>query len=478
MNTRVQKIVFGGSSRLTEIFPVFGARALDATFRGIGGSPVLSAIFERRNRKVMKRVKAFRRFLVVSDIHIGDAALAQSTLTAIRDFFPDAEIDYVINKMAAPIIEGNPDATRIIPLFSEGRFPSSTEIAALREIIRKSRYDLCLMLCPFMKHKDVADSRQPFVSLLTHSATILQNENDPNLINHFSYQEYLFVRGVLSMVAKPVREDYFRGVRTTYTDDAIENASAFYRDAGLSPRSPVIMYNPDSACKYNMMPFVSQAALLQQIARDTIADTRILLGEGHTEAGIGTSLFDSVSSELRSKIRIIPKSMRLEVYSALIDFADVFVTGDTGPLHLAASRRYSRTGNHQFRNRTAVLSFFGATTPRMSGYDSFQPGFLASNQDAPSWCYQAGSRCRNITCLNKMFKTCKNVLCFEQVDVNGLATLVASYVNGLFQQAPAVGKFIYPDSQSRLRSYEKSSSFFVCLRTWIYRSHPDRRIPD
>ena len=28
----------------------------------------------------------------------------------------------------------------------------------------------------------------------------------------------------------------------------------------------------------------------------------------------------------------------------------------------------------------------------MSGYDSFQPGFLDSNQDAPSWCYQAGTQ--------------------------------------------------------------------------------------
>jgi Glycosyltransferase family 9 (heptosyltransferase) len=186
------------------------------------------------------------------------------------------------------------------------------------------------------------------------------------------------------------------------------------------------------------MPFVKQAALLEQLARDTNADTRILLGEGHTEAGIGKSLFDSVSSDLRFKLRIIPKSMPLEVYSALIDFADVFVTGDTGPMHLAAARRYSRSKSFEFRNRTAILSFFGATTPRMSGYDSFQPGFLASNQDAPSWCYQAGSRCRNITCLNKMFKTCKNVLCFEQVDVNGLATLVASYVNRLFQQTNTV----------------------------------------
>jgi len=68
---------------------------LDTTFREIGGSLALSVMFERRNQKVMKRMKAFRRFLVVSDIHIGDAVLSQASLIAICDFFPNAEIDYV-----------------------------------------------------------------------------------------------------------------------------------------------------------------------------------------------------------------------------------------------------------------------------------------------------------------------------------------------------------------------------------------------
>jgi hypothetical protein len=143
---------------------------------------------------------------------------------------------------------------------------------------------------------------------------------------------------------------------------------------------------------------------------------------------------------LRARIRIIPRAMRLEVYSALLDRADVFVTGDTGPLHLAASRKYSRSGSHQFRNRTAILSCFGATTPRTSGYDSFHQGFLDSNQDAPAWCYQAGSRCRNITCLNKMFKTCNTVRCFEQVDVSALAALVVSYVNEGSPSAAGAGQ--------------------------------------
>jgi len=438
MNIRVQKAVFAATSRVTEWSPVLGARLLDAVFFGIAGSSVVEANFARGNRKVMKRVKRFRRFLVVSDIHLGDAVLAQPTLLALRDFFPAAEIDYVINATIASVIEGNPDATRVIPLFSNGPFPSPTDIATLREMVRTGDYDLVLMLCPFLSTSDIAGPSQPMLHMLSHGATILRNEKQPTLVNHFSYQEYLFVRDAMGMVAPAVRGDTFKGVQTMYSDQAIEQASTFLHDAGAVQGSPVIMFNPDSASKFNLMPFACQAALLEHLARDTVADTSILIGEGHTAAGIGERLRDALPAPLRPKVRLIPRSMRVDAYGALLDLADLFVTGDTGPLHLAASRKVSRTGRHSFRNRTAILSVFGATTPRMSGYDSFQPGYLDSNQDAPAWCYQAESPCRNISCLNKMHKTCRTVRCFERVDVDGLASLVVSYIDGLRRPPAAI----------------------------------------
>jgi ADP-heptose:LPS heptosyltransferase len=435
VNLRVQRIVFAATSRLTDLSPVFGGRLLDALLRPISGSRTLSAMFARRNRHIARRIKAFRRFLVIPDIHIGDAVMTQSALMALRDFFPDAEIDYVISRLAAPIIEGNPDATRIMPIFSGGELPSPADLGTLRDVIRQGHYDLCLSFGSFMAEGDVSQRGQPFVDFMTQAPTLVRNENDATQINHFSYQFYQFVRAVVSTVARPIRGDRFQGVRTTYSDETIGQAARFATEAGLSSRAPVIMVNPDGASRFTLLPFGSQASLLERLTADTVSDATILLGAGHSSPGIGQRLVDALPASLRSKIRIIPPSMPLEVYSALMDFADVFITGDTGPLHLAAARRYARSGSHQFRNRTAVLSLFGATVPRMSGYDSVQRGYLPANQDAPSWCYQAGSPCRNITCLNKYFKTCRTVRCFEYVDVAGLATLVVSHLKGLVRTA-------------------------------------------
>lgn len=437
MKDREQKLLFAASSRLTDLFPAFGARLLNATVRPIFGSRVLDAVNARRNRAIMQRVKSFRRFLVIPDIHIGDAVLTQPALTAVRDFFPDAEVDYVVNAAMAPLVEGHPEATRVLPAFTGGMFPSPADVAALREIIRKGRYDLCLSFSSLLDPDEQADAQQPFVSVMSRSATIVRNESDPSQINHFSYQDYLFVRDVLSMVARPVREECYQGTRTTCSDEAIEGARRFAAEAGVSPGAPVVMFNPDGASPFTTMPFPSQIALLESIVRDTSPDTTILVGAGHTAAGIGQRLIDALQAPLRAKVRIVPKSLPLDVYAALIDLTDVFVTGDTGPLHLAAARRFSRSGSHQFRNRTAVLSFFGATMPRMSGYDSSQPGYLPANQDAPSWCVLAESRCHNITCLNKLYKTCREVRCFERLEIDSLADVIVSYLRGLAEPAAA-----------------------------------------
>jgi len=430
----MRRLFFAGASRLTDIAPRLGRRLLDHSVRPIAGSRLLSAMFAWRDLNTMRRVKGFRRFLVIADIHIGDAVLAQSVITAIRDYFPDAVVDYVVNRTAASVIEGNPEITGVIPLFANAQFPSPEEVTELRGIVREGRYDLTVVLCPVMAPGELAGPEQPLVSILSHAPTIVRNDSDPNQVNHFSFQQYHFVRELLGTVARPVRETAFHGVRTTYSDEAIRTASSFCHDGAVAPDASVIMFNPDAASSYNMMPFDSQSALLRRIALEAPPETVVLLGAGHTAAGIGQRLLESLPLPLRARIRIIPQGMRLDAYAALIDRADLFVTGDTGPLHLAAARRYSRSGNHRFRNATAILSFFGATMPRMSGYDSVQPGYIPSNQDAPSWCYQAGSPCRNITCLNKMLKTCRTVRCFEHVDVHGLA---AGYINERVRLATA-----------------------------------------
>lgn len=425
---KVQKLAFGATSLLTDRFPKAGSRLIDLTVRPLISHPLLAAFAARHNRKVLRNLSSFRRFLVIPDIHIGDAVMSQPVLSALRDFFPEAHVDYIVNKTAYPLIEGNPEATHVLPFFSNGTFPSAEALSTLKKMIRDERYDLILNYCPYIGGRDIGLGGGRMLSIMSCAPVVLQNEKRPSEVNHFSFLMYRFTREWLSWAAEPLRSERFRGLRLTIGDGAIEEANRFASQAGLLPGEPVIMYNPDAASPFTRMPLDRQAALLASLAR---LGTKILVGAGHTQAGIGQRLVTSLELGRRSKARIVPVSLSLAAYAALIDLCDVFITGDTGPLHLAAARKFSRSGRHRFRNRTAVLSFFGATPARMSGYDSGQPGYLAADQGAPSRAYAAVSPCRNSTCLNKTFKTCRIVRCFEEVDIESLSGWAAAYLETL-----------------------------------------------
>jgi ADP-heptose:LPS heptosyltransferase len=428
LTNRLQKLAFRVTSRLTDRFPSAGSRILDLTVRPLVAHPLLAFIGIRNNKKALQNVRAFRRFLVIPDIHIGDAVMSQSVLSALRDFFPQAHVDYVVNRTAYPLIEGNPEASRVLPLFSNSAFPSAEALAALGKMIRAGRYDAVLNYCPYISDRDMGLDGIRMFNIVNCAPVVLQNERRHSEVNHFSFQMYRLTREWLSGAAEPLRPERFRGLRLTIDDGAIAEAGRFASQAGIRPGEPVIMYNPDAASPFTRMPMHAQAALLASLAR---LGTLLLVGAGHTQAGIGQTLVTSLSPGLRSRAKIVPVSLSLAAYAALIDLCDIFVTGDTGPLHLAAARKHSRSGGHRFRNRTAVLSFFGATPSRMSGYDSCRPGYLAAEQDAPSRAYAAVSRCRNCTCVNKSFKTCRVVRCFEQVDVESLAGWAAAYLETL-----------------------------------------------
>jgi len=299
-----------------------------------------------------------------------------------------------------PLLQGNPEATRVLPIFLREVDPFQKGLKGLMDLGRNGRYDVCLNFFVHIKAKNVVPHGWGVFDIVSNAANVVHHEKDLSRLNHFISMYYQFTHDVLSLVAPMVRQKPFKGVSVWIGDAAVEQAGRFISKEELSPGRPIIMYNPDAASPYTLLPFPIQAELLRRIA-DT--EAFVLLAAGHNETGIGERLKASLPPALQPNIMIVPASTPLEVYSAMIDFSDVFLSADTGPLHIAAARKYSRTNGRALRNRTAVLSFFGATPARMSGYDSFQAGYLPSNQDAPSWAFAAGSPCRNIMILTWLY---------------------------------------------------------------------------
>lgn len=417
------KRLFQLTSIVTDLFPVVGARVLDFSFKSFLGNRILLKSVAWEARRVLGKVKGFNRLLVAADLNIGDAIIATVGVSALREIFPKAEIDYVIKKSARDLVEGNPDVSNLYPIYVGAPLPTESDLSELARLVNSKQYDLVINFSPMIDDKVLG--KKNVINYSTMAVQLIRNENSEETVNNVSYQTHRFIGNIFSDFAPSGFDERFRGAHIYLSDNAIESAGSFLSSQGVSLESPIIMFNPDTSARFTRMPFAFQTNLLRRLAD---LQCTILLGVGRVERFIEHELMCSLSPDGRRKVVVVPE-VELDVYAALIDMSDIYITGDTGPLHLAAARKFSRNApGKSLRNSTAIFSVFGGTPPRIYGYDSKTPGFLAANQDAPSRAFVAKSPCRNITCINKMAKTCREVRCFESLDADEIVSESVSHL--------------------------------------------------
>ncbi len=432
LDNKFQKFLFHLTSVATTWFPRGGAWFFDHTLPPLLGNKLLVNQLFRKNLRIIQKVRRFERILVIPDIHIGDAIMLQGAVHAFRDFFPDARVDYVIKKSVACLIEGNPAISNLYPLFTGSVFPSPSDIEGVKQLVAENHYDLCFNCSPFFENSRLFPKGQAILNLMTVAPQIVRNDLDRKGLNHFLYQSYQLPERLLRKTVSAVPPKPFQGVPVTLSDEAYEKAKSLLRGLSVPADSPLVLLNPDTASPYTLIPFEYQSQLLKRLLA---MDCTVLLGAAYTFKDMDEKLWGILSEDEKRRVFMLPAALPIDAYAALVDFTDVFISGDTGPLHIAAARKCSRSGNVRFKNRTFVISVFGATPARMSGYDSTDPLFPPANQDVWSKTYVSESPCRNITCVNKMAKTCRKVLCYDRLDVGAITGDIQRHLEKLKSSA-------------------------------------------
>jgi ADP-heptose:LPS heptosyltransferase len=424
---RVASLIYRFINFVTERFPAYGARSIDRAILAVAGNPLAAKATLVRDVCRLRRIGRLGSICVLADMNIGDAIIIQGAIAGLRDFLPDARIDYVMSERTKDLVTGNPQISNVYAVYTGAPYPNEHDLGAINEILKRSRYDLVLNFCPFARRSIIAFPRERTIGYTGLAAAVASAEKDPRAVSHLSYQLHRYIHSLFSHLKKPVSSEEFRGGSVTLSAEAIAAAERFLQTHGLAGiRRPKLFFNTDTSSPFTMIPLRKQTSLLLRL---TELPCDILLGAGYRERGSEEQLLAALPPHKRAKITVVPATTPLDVYAALIDHCDVFITGDTGPLHIAAARKRAREGNHRFRNRTAVLSVFGATPPRLYGYDSSSPGFFAANQDAPSRTYVPPSSARNLTYIVKEHIAADEEDFFKNLDLNGIISSVRDTIN-------------------------------------------------
>lgn len=426
--------------RITDVFPAFGPRVFQKIFLSIFGSTISYTYYLRKYQRQLLKTKYFNKILVIVDINIGDAVLLQNSIKIIRYNFPDAQIDYTCNRQGGELISELPAVDNIYQVFNGGGIPSGNDLKKLKEIIILNNYDLILNLSPFLNKKSLQFGGNVIQLYILLSAYIFHLLRIKTEQIHISYIIYSFFNDFLKPVCtrnlrdaigivKDSSQSMINGNLVYLSHDAIQTANEFLQKHNIYSMDRLLLFNPDATVKYSMIPFEIQIQMLKKILVSDDIDY-VLIAAAYTNPGLEEKILRCLPEELHGKIIIVPH-MALSAYSALIDLCDVFLTGDTGPLHIAASWKEPLDEKDQLKNRTVVISIIGPTNSRLFCYDSTKPGHLPANQDAPSKVFVGEALCRNISCLNKTGKTCKEVRCFRDIDPDKISSYIISYFHHL-----------------------------------------------
>lgn len=370
--------------------------------------------------------------LVIPGVNIGDAIMAQAFIAPFKRTDPSLRISYVYQKKAYPLVRENPDIDLHFPVFQSLGYPTRRDVQNLRQVLEQSPFDLIVNISPYFSRREFQVSGAPVIFPSRLIARVLRAYAQDNQKAQLIFHMERMAQEMLQMLCG-VRNPRSRAQENTpsipiyATTSVHEKTRKIFRELGVPSSRKRVMFNPDTSSRYTLIPLPLQRRLLEGIL--SIKDVAVLLNRGFTFTGIEKRLIKHVPEVLKRRIVLIPEDVPIDVYASLTDHSDLFVSGDTAPLHIAAARKVVVDSGDGFRNATAVVGVFGATDARIYGYDSTSEKYLDTSQSAPSKVFEASPPCKNLTCIDKVSKTCVEPKCFEGLDPEPIIAYIRDYLS-------------------------------------------------
>ncbi len=344
--------------------------------------------------------------LIVKLSSIGDVVHSLPMLKALRGKYPQARITWVVKPFCKEIIEGSPYLDDVI-VFERGKWCDMKNAScAIREFfrlirdLRSRRFDMVvdlqgLFYTGLITFLSGSPLRLGFANARECSHLFYNRKIQVPTMDLHAVDRYNLMAKELGI--GPVSPDFTIQVADQdrqFVEDFFRQHEVLRRDA------PLIAMNA-SARWVTKQWNVEKFAQLADALHDQWGATVVLIGSQEDIA-----LVEKVRAAMQSRPVDATGKTNLKQLVALLRQADLLITNDTGPMHIASS-----VG-------TPTVALFGPTDPRRTG--PYGPGHVVIT--------------KNVFCSPCFRKRCPNeMLCMEILTTNDvLAQLRAGLASGVF----------------------------------------------
>jgi len=287
-----------------------------------------------------------QRILVVQPSWVGDAVMATPTLRAIREFYPTAEISYLMKRYVKPVYTGMPWANRLIT-YRTGRTKAKAgkgQFFDLAARLRAGRFDLAILLpnsfksaliCKMARIPRVVGYERDGRSFLLTDRLLPQKDRGkyvPTPIVRY----YLGLARYLGSTHDDTRLQLF------VTDRERQQAADLFQRAGLDPAlerpgtrgaGPLVLLNPGANYGEAKCWLPEHFAAVADRMVDELGATVLISG-----APKERPILDAVQRNMKhAPVDLAAKGITLGALKEIVRRCDLMITNDTGPRHIAAA---------------------------------------------------------------------------------------------------------------------------------------------
>lgn len=316
-----------------------------------------------------------RRVCLIKPSALGDIVHALPALSTLRTLWPDAQLAWVVNRGLRGLLDGHPALDEVIPYERQG-LALPAFVAFLRGL-RRRRFDLTIDLQGLLRSGLMTaatgapvrlgprDAREGAALAYTHTY------NAPRATTH-AVDRYLHAVGLFGAdVSRP-----------RFVVAMAEADREWARDALAHVPAPRLVLNVGARWETKRWPPRQFAEVARRAARERGAG---LVAVGAPE---DRPLVEALREAL-APISVLDLCARttLPQLAALAAESDVFLSNDTGPLHLAAAAG------------ARVVGIYTCTSPELTG----PYGLRAATVRSGVWCAPSYVRsCARLECMSEL----------------------------------------------------------------------------
>jgi len=340
--------------------------------------------------------KNIKRLLIRSTNWIGDAVMTTPAIRAIRKNFPDAEISILTKPWVAPVFESNPYVNNILIYDDSKKHKGLCGKLRLAKELKKHHFDAAILLQNAIEAAIITffagipcrigyntDARG---FLLTHSVKCT-----PQIKKIHQTGYYL---GILQGI----------GLKTDGTDLDLfvdkknkELSAKILKSRGVSPGDKLVGINPSATFGPAKQWFPQRyAELADRIEK--VFGARIIIFGGPDDAELGRKISQMMQC---SPVNLCGKTT-LEEAIALINMCDLFITNDSGLMHVATALD------------TPLIAIFGSTNPVTTGPKSLSSRIVRVPVECSPClkpqCPKGHLKCMNNIDVDMVFDVVKKIL--------------------------------------------------------------------